>query len=211
MTTVRARQHAGQSYEPGYFDLGNGDASGPREATGTCGFVIKCGACHHATYGGKPSDHRLPPEAVHQLFRKQGWIVGARHPSANRCPRCQHSPKPAKEQTMPTLVPKDPPAVLPILPRSLNGKEMRLVSGLLDEHFDDKLGSFDPEWSDERIATQIDVPRAAVVKLREEGWGVIKVDRVIEGLKSEAASLRAMLVDFERRIGAIEKPKRDRF
>lgn len=202
MTTVRARQHAGQSYEPGYFDLSNCEAGGRREATGTCGFVIKCGACHLSTYGGKPSDHRLPPEAVHQLFRKQGWIVGARHPAANRCPRCQHSPKPPKEPTMPTLVPKDSPAVLPILPRSLNGKEMRLVSGLLDEHFDDKLGAFDAGWDDEKIACEIDVPRAAVVKLREEGWGVIKVDRVIEGLKSEAASLRAMLVDLERRIGA---------
>lgn len=182
--------HQGQSYVLSRHDFGAGDTS--------C-FEIACGKCKSRAWAGNHSDMRLPSDAVHQIFRKIGWIVDPRKGTANRCPECQLHPK-TSDQRINIMA-----SVASILPRQLSGSEIRKVSDLLNDHFDEKAGAFVQGWDDKKIAETVNVPRAAVTRLREEGWGKIRVFPEIESLKSELAAIRGMLADVETKVAAAEK------
>lgn len=102
-----------------------------------------------------------------------------------------------------------PPAPLA---RNLTAIETRKVMSLLEEHFDEKQGAFQHGYHDDKIATECDVPRACVVRLREEAFGPLKVDpilaREISLLRNDLQTLMADAAKadagFTERAAAIE-------
>ena len=189
-------------------------------------FVASCGKCHDRVWVGKSSDIRLPPDVVHELFRKRGWEIG-KTARQNLCPNCLHPTEKLMGSTIVAdgfhvpsitsviaITPPPPPqpketeamAVLQSQkPRPLTGAETRHVSALLEEHFDEKTGKYDDKWDDQVIADKVNVPRLSVANLRIEGWGQIRAFPDIEALKSEAIELRSMLNDFDHRIREAER------
>lgn len=225
-----AKHHQGQAYIAALHDHEDGRGS-------TFCFQASCGHCGTFGWAGHSQDMRLPVEAVHQLFRKQGWHIGATS-KKNRCGKCLGNepkripsagdfvamstqtalsplllqsgiqpPKPT-EQSQPAG--ESNMTVLPaqqLQPRILSGAETRQVSALLEEHFDEKRGAYDDKWDDQVVADQVNVPRASVAKLRIEGWGAIKSFPDIEALKSDAVEMRKMIDEWCERIKAAERKR----
>ncbi len=164
-------------------------------------FEATCGHCGGHSYVGGPKDIRMPPEWVRKLFAKQGWLVHHRREKLNRCADCVSS--------LPAPDPKEGimSSVATLAPRQMTGSEIRKVTGLLDEHFDDTAGRYASGWDDEKIATQANVPRLSVARLREEGWSKLKSFPDIEDLKSELASMVKMLKELELRVLVAEKKR----
>ncbi len=69
-------------------------------------------------------------------------------------------------------------------PRPLTPLETRKAFNLLDKLFDDVAGRYATGWSDERVAAEIDVPRASLTAARDEAYGKLKsnpeVDKLLE-------------------------------
>lgn len=225
-----AKHHQGQAYIAALHDHEDGRGS-------TFCFQASCGHCGTFGWAGHSQDMRLPVEAVHQLFRKQGWHIGATS-KKNRCGKCLGN-EPRKISAEPGLIfsvmPPDRPVIvdsigltpitasaigpqegeqaMPVLPaqqlqpRILTGAETRQVSALLEEHFDEKKGAYDDKWDDQVVADQVNVPRASVAKLRIEGWGAIKSFPDIEALKSDAVEMRKMIDEWCERIKAAERKR----
>ena len=232
------RQHHNQCYSMDRQDLGRGYNE-------RC-FRVEC-RCGRFQIGGNENDMRLPPEAVHQIFRKLGWLVG-KNKRSHRCPECQIHPSSTKEiATMsnittlkeigPALEAKKEPARgavrraavqfeeraadddgLPpfgepqpeptVQTRALTVPEIIAVTRALDENFDEKVGAYLKDWSDEKIAIYTGIPRACVIKMREEGpWGKIRVFSDIQTLRNDIQDLKALLRDMELRVAEIERKR----
>ncbi len=111
-----------------------------------------------------------------------------------------------------------PPKAEPTLPREATTAERVKVRALLDANFDDAAGRYLDGYSDQRIGEEVGVPWAIVARIREVGYGPIKVDPEIDAIRSEMAKLRtendlwakstaAKLRDLEDRIAAVEKAR----
>lgn len=141
------------------------------------------------------------PEPTHmaRLAGDKRWAVSAWTASATRCPTCKaakakgESPKdPPKEMSMATS-PK-PPAAAPTptqaatLPREPTTDQRIRIRALLDANFDDKAGCYLAEYSDQRIGEEVGVPWAVVTKIREVGYGPIRVDPEVEQMRAQVAT-----------------------
>jgi predicted nucleic acid-binding Zn-ribbon protein len=76
--------------------------------------------------------------------------------------------------------------------RELTVDEKRRVRGLLDANFDDAAGIYLDGYSDQRIATEADVPRACVRQLREASYGPIKRHPELDAIEAQIAEARAV-------------------
>lgn len=90
--------------------------------------------------------------------------------------------------------------------------EVVKVAELLDLHFDE--GRFKEGWDDDRVARDLDLPRALVVRIREASphHGPLREDPAIVALRSEIAAARqmhtefgAMLEELSERLTVLEK------
>jgi len=160
---------------------------------------IRCAKCRKPGYIAMTA--RLPPDVIMRKFITQGWTHPAR--TKVLCPECAH-PAPAtpapvkpKEEHMPIEIPKPtaapptPPAEprvgvgspvpapngasrAPAVTRELTPADKRHIRERLDATFDEERGYYLEDMSDDKIAAELDLPRAAVTKIREEGYGSIK-------------------------------------
>lgn len=86
--------------------------------------------------------------------------------------------------------------------RPLTVDERVGVRNLLDTHFDDKAGAYLNSYSDQRIGKEVNVPWAAVAKMREAAYGPLKsnpeldaIAKMIETMETKLKSLDAIVVD----------------
>ncbi len=156
----------------------------------------------------------LGPQLVkkaHTAALPNGALNGAVHTSAHVI---DVTPIPASEPAPPApAAPQlsftvEPPATAAQEPRALTVSEIIAVTRALDENFDEKIGAYIKDWSDEKIATKTNVPRAYVIKMREEGsWGKIRVFSDVEIIKNDIRDMRAMLKDIETRVLDVERKR----
>ena len=92
------------------------------------------------------------------------------------------------EVTLPMSRPtpaKPEPAPAATLPREATIAERVKIRSLLDANFDDAAGRYLDGYSDRRIGEEVGVPWAIVQRIREVGYGAIKVDPEIESIRAE--------------------------
>lgn len=103
------------------------------------------------------------------------------------------SPPPSQES--------DPMAALK--PRIPTVKEVLRIGEELDLHFAD--GRYRAGQSDQVLADRLDLPRAIVTRVREEGYGPLKGDPEVEALRSDLDTLGGVLTDFRARLARLEQ------
>jgi hypothetical protein len=146
--------------------------------------------------------HDLPPDVVVRKIAEKGW---ERHGRLKwLCAGCLSSkPKNDPDALIRSavasgkVVPMPPPvhsapAVGAQEVRELTVDEKRRVRGLLDANFDDAAGIYLDGYSDQRIATEADVPRACVRQLREASYGPIKRHPELDAIEAQIAEARAV-------------------
>ena len=179
--------------------------------------ICNCGAHDEIT---APSPNN--PEFVAKKFREKGWETDGFKQNNNRCPECAKKKKPtttlaAMEAAMPK--PKELPvnANSPQPVREATPDERMRVRTYLDKHFDDSRGCYLDGYSDQKIGQELGIPWAIVAKIREAGWGPIRTDPELEGVKNElaaalktvdekmrdVATVRSDIIKLEQRIAAI--------
>ena len=109
------------------------------------------------------------------------------------------TPKPGTITTAPA-----PAAPVAAVPRGLTSDERQKVRHLLDTYFDDKVGGYIENYTDQRIGRECEVPWATVREIRETAYGPIREDARLAAIKGELARLEKQVLDEkERSVSAI--------
>lgn len=182
---------------------------------------IKCAECPATLELVQTGSRRLPHEAAARKFRNHGWKVGSK-PKGDLCPSCQlkdknMAPKPDTPQPIVFASQKAEP------PREMSRDERRIVFEKLNECYVGPEVGYDKGWSDEKVASDLGVPRAWIESVREEFFGPVApaIDpaaladlkaRAAEALKDAVADrkeIAALASRIDGRLKVIEAISRD--
>lgn len=108
-------------------------------------------------------------------FRRLGWHVAARA-TGDLCPECQHggarpigltryNPENETMAHIAALPDKAEP------PRPISREDRQKIATALDAYYDLEAHRYKAAWTDEKVAAQVDQPRAEVSSLRELLYG----------------------------------------
>ena len=177
----------------------------------TSAFRITCHKCGSvgiqqvATFSGN-----FAPELLAKKWVHKGWTVGKRA-TDDRCPSCskRKATKPVltvvEEVSMedqmkqpvlsiapvPTIPRADPPPVM-------TKEDRRIIFAKIDEHYIDETTGYSAGWSDERVALDLNVPRAWVSEIREQNFGPAVNPAFAEEIgKIEALIERAQAIESQ--------------
>lgn len=173
-----------------------------------------CGSCE-AKQEFTVGDRRVNPEAIVQKAQSLGWDAPLRSERAT-CPRCLAARKrrAAGESPSTVVMATTPSAEIilmaqpsPVTPRPLTADQRLKIRALLDKQFDDAKGCYLDGYSDQRVATEADVPRIHVESIREAAYGPIrenpeaaKLRADVQALRKDIAALEARLADLDGRM-----------
>lgn len=139
--------------------------------------------------------NKIAPDFLAGKAKQKGWLADADKANVAKCPQCR-PPKP-KDAKM-TVTPIKPPAA------PTASEQRTRIRGLLDKHFDDSIGTYLDDMSDEKIAEAVNAPRSLVERVRESAYGPILVSPEIAALRAELAAFR---VDLEDRRSALAEQR----
>lgn len=150
---------------------------------------VECTGCGLA--GEIPTSHGVfNPEKSIQRFVALGWEVDIHH-RRTRCPLCvatrrekRMGEKPNKTATVAPMT-SDAPRTTQLTP-----DQKAAVRRLLDTHFDDQRGHYLDGYSDQRVADEVNVPRALVSALRDNAYAPLREPSELERLRDEIEATR---------------------
>jgi len=151
----------------------------------------KCGTTLDIPEAGTPA---VQPSVYVRRANDRGWRADERHASSVVCPACQRRKPndPESELKKALMNGTSHTNVTPLAPpvREPTAEDRTKIRGALDTHFDEMVGAYHDDWSDEKIATSLNVPRAWVERMREAAFGPIRLDPVLAGLRAEMAQAK---------------------
>ncbi len=162
---------------------------------------VRCDAHEDWTIAGTHN-----PERTCKAFRAAGWECDWSHPTRRTCPACLERRAAQRAGDSPgqkvvTLQPKQQGASM-----ADPTQDQRLkIRALLDANFDDAKGFYLGGYSDQRIGAEVNVPWAAVQKIREAAYGPIKGDPEIESIKTAIAAMERDLGALRSKVEVVEK------
>ncbi|MHC2399162.1 hypothetical protein ACVMGC_003706 [Bradyrhizobium barranii subsp. barranii] len=175
------------------------------------GIIARCGApnCEAAVplpvnlmANGRGMDDNIEWQFIARKLEQKGWRIG-KSASAHRCPKCFNAAKFAairksEEKPMPKVEVPPPQVALQIVRdhgKAMTREDRHIIfEKLNDVYIDGKVG-YGRGWTDEKVATDLGVPRAWVKLLREENFG----DEVgNEEIREQAAEAQAALVEIRK-------------
>lgn len=160
--------------------------------------------------GGEP----LNPEALANTAKRRGWQAYAGVRGTTLCPACLAAAPPKndvnselkKVKPMATTPPTSLTApASPTLTLAVTPDQKQRIRNYLDKHFDDQVGAYLDDMSDQRIAELVGVPRLAVTNLREAAYGPIRVDPEMAAIRQEMAALKAEVEAAKDHVAKVEK------
>lgn len=182
-------------------------------------------------------DCDMQAQQVTRQFTRDGWLIG-RRPQDDKCPKClaANAKKPAL-----TVIPKEPEAMLPSPAPANDAREMsrddgRVIFAKLEDVYDTNRAGYRSGWTDQKLATDLGVPRAWVEQVRKQFFGpeggnpeiaaalaeakalvdearplLARLDQLkaqMGSTQAEAQKIAAKVEIIDRRIAAIEKAVR---
>lgn len=159
-------------------------------------YTVTCSTCGVTESMGQQD---LGETKVQQLLTKKartrGWDIGRK---GNTCPGCisRHSEE-RRRSTHLKLVKE--PVVPAEQPRQMERADRRLIISKLEEVYIDEGVGYASGWDDERIATDLGVPRAWVSTLREENFGpdTSEDDKALDELRALLDASKASVATVE--------------
>lgn len=169
------------------------------------GAIVVCGHCgatktvpvNQFAHSSARDQDILAQQFVARKLTAEGWLI-AKKESAHRCPGCysaikarQAQKNEAKENVV--EFPKEPAVVKAV--REMSRDDRRIIFEKLNEVYLDEKTGYGPGWTDAKVATDLGVPRAWVVKVRDEMFGP-------EGANEE---IRATIADAQAVLSQIKQ------
>jgi hypothetical protein len=180
---------------------------------GDCGAVEQLPVNSFQNGGGDEHDFKF----VKRKMEARGWKIASR--AGHRCPKCFSPIKATAARRAPenraAANGETPVSVTPIKSlqeagtRMLGRDDRRIIFEKLNEvYVNDKVG-YGAGWTDERVATDLGVPRAWVKLIRDENFGdemaneeirqkVAAASKVLDEIKHKNAQAEAIWADLKR-------------
>lgn len=195
-----------RGFERKVVNAGNG-------SNGVSAYVITCKECgdQEILKVGKYSGS-LNLSFVYKKMQAKGWVIG-RKTGHDVCPGCAHPKRPEKQSQIAAVEinagkevdmsnvtnitsKADPPPVM-------TKEDRRIIFSKIDEKYVDETTGYADGWSDEKVAKDLNVPRAWVTEIREANFGPEIGEGVandIKLLKEQVAKAAEMLKEMDERI-----------
>jgi hypothetical protein len=162
----------------------------------------------------------MSPDHFARMAARSGWRADPERMSKTLCPDCLHPAKPPAAVTakriqsapQPTQEPAmSSPKITPIKPTVVNltADQRVQVRHRLDKHFDDSVGVYLDGMTDQKIADELDVPRAIIEQMREAAYGPIRVHPDILLLRNEVAMFQRVIDEHQRELDALRAKAAD--
>lgn len=189
--------------------------------------------------GGRDSKRAHNERVFKQIadqFTRDGWLIG-RRAQDDLCPKCVAATMP-KKPTL-TLIPKESVPMLPVTtnePAEMTRDDGRVIFAKLEDVYDTNRAGYRAGWTDQKLATDLGVPRAWVEQVRKQFFGpeggnpeiaaalaeakalveevrplLARLDQLkaqMGSTQAEAQKIAAKVEIIDRRIAAIEKAVR---
>lgn len=153
------------------------------------GRVIVCAACGTKDQVSSAKNVALPNEVAHRKFQQRGWHVGTRERD-DRCPACVE-----KERTKKVNTPA--PQKTPTPPTPAASKRITDLYLYLEDHYDRDRKGYRNGWSDEKIAEELALAVDLVARRREQDFGPIIRDTLLDDIKQAEASVTVALTTMQ--------------
>jgi hypothetical protein len=156
------------------------------------------------------------PQAIAKLFERAGWQVDQHNKAKCLCPSCLKAKKGPKPPVAPVVRVPEPAQVvakaieagdikMPVVDIKTIPSTIKVsLRNLLDKFFDDAAGAYIEGYSDEKIAEEVDVPRATVFAYREAAYGPLKRDPDVDAVLAGLADIRAKQADIQSQLAKLE-------
>lgn len=180
-------------------------------------YLIRAFCCECGTFESvELKNPSTAQEFAEKYFRRdKGWKLGSSR-SKDVCPTCVAKQKDEKMKTpiakpivrqerattaavvqmngaLKVIAPDaDPGATLP--PREMSRDDRRIIFSKLEDVYLDEATGYSAGWSDAKLATDLNVPRAWVEKIREENFGPA-IDEETVAIMARLNDLRAAASD----------------
>ncbi|MCP3471352.1 hypothetical protein NLM33_13525 [Bradyrhizobium sp. CCGUVB1N3] len=198
------------------------------------GIIARCGApnCEAAVplpvnvmANGRGTDSNIEWQFIARKLEQKGWRIG-KTATAHRCPKCFNAAKFAairKSEEKPVVTKIEPPLqVVQENARVMTREDRRIVFEKLNEVYIDGKVGYGRGWTDEKVATDLGVPRAWVRVIREENFGdevgneeirdhIMQAGKLLLDIKAlrqpfdEAQRLFALADKIEKSLSEIQK------
>jgi len=176
--------------------------------------VVRCACCGAEKRNRILSGRATSPDLFLSSVRRAGWEVDEKRSEAY-CPEHTASKRrKAQKAALLATVVKDEPLTqeLPVdampadttTPKPLTTDQRVMIRGLLDKHFDDKVGRYLDNMSDQAIAEAVSVPRIHVTTMREAAYGPLRVTAEMEDLAKANEALARAVAALQRQLDQVQ-------
>lgn len=141
----------------------------------------ECGVT--CSIGIKAEGGFLPPSVIQKKFEQKGWSIGA-NPKWDCCPTCTK-----KQKAVILKVVNSVAKEIESKPREMSRDDRRVIFAKLDEVYLDEQRGYERGWSDQKVATDLGVPRKWVEVIRQENFGAIAANEDMTEYLTEADAL----------------------
>lgn len=173
------------------------------------GIEMRCGRCRttqRKPIGSQKSFIRPGSSEEFQrlsnIFIRDEWIVGDR-PQDDRCPACvkidrkfdrdEKHPRPQKEKPM---AHSPAPVMRAEEPKPMSRDDGRIIFGKIEDVYDTNRQAYRSPWTDQKVATDLGIPRAWVENVRKQFFGPEGANPDI----TEALSQAQALLDEQKKL-----------
>lgn len=192
------------------------------------GVTVRCGYCSEGVYnlpvnqfaGCHGDDANQEANFITRKLENLGWKIGLSL-NQHRCPKCFSAIKfsaARKNREKATMVENvaNPKVVTLVETRAMTRDDRRIIFEKLNEAYvSDKVG-YAPGWSDQKVATDLGVPRAWVKLIRDENFGdelaneetrnlLNEAKLVLQDVRLAAAQVEAAMDQFRKASGAADR------
>jgi hypothetical protein len=191
------------------------------------GIIARCGnpSCGAAVplavntmSGFSPTDPEIEWRFIAKKLEAKGWRIG-RSRGSHRCPKCFAAAKYAairkSDANAEAMAQNNKEIAMQVVEntRLMSREDRRLIFEKLREvYVDDKVG-YGAGWTDEKVATDLGVPRAWVRVIRDENFGEEISNEDIRAKVKEAhsvlAQIKAALPEIQRLIALADKVEKN--
>jgi len=188
-----------------------------RVAQVTCGHCSSTATMRNNTQAQGFDVDSIVERRIAAKFEKLGWKI-AKSPVGHRCPACFNAIKLAAVRKRESTMEKEKVVAIAAPPRSPSRDEKRIILAELQQNYLDEKRGYAADWSDKRIAEDLNVPAAWVANLREENFGpntseaVTKAETEIAAFMVELTTLKeavematGMLAELDKKAERLTK------
>lgn len=158
--------------------------------------------------GDREADILIEWNFIARKLEAKGWRIGKSR-SSHRCPKCFHAARMAAARKAKESAVTNTVQVVQENTRVMTREDRRIIFDKLNQVYVDGKVGYGPGWTDEKVSTDLGVPRAWVRLIRDENFGDEvsneSIRREIEEAKAALQEIRIIEPDIKRLLSIADK------